>query len=79
MSHNGSFNVNVGAVIAVPILNIFGCIHYSTHVPGGKDVNTSFPGTKSGSMASGIACRYLNGILPQISLHTGGGQRHNYP
>jgi len=75
--------VNAGAVIAVPILNIFGFIHFSRDVPDGKDVNRSFPGTKSGSMANRIAYYYVNEILHQIDygidLHTGGGQRHNFP
>lgn len=83
MLSDGSFKVNSGAVIAIPILNIFGFIHYSRDVPDGKDVNRSFPGTKSGSMASRIAYHHLNEILPQIDiaidLHTGGGQRHNFP
>lgn len=77
------FNVNKGAVIAVPILNIFGFIHYSRDVPNGKDVNRSFPGTKTGSMASRMAYHYVNEIMHQIDygidLHTGGGQRHNFP
>lgn len=77
------FNVNKGAVIAVPILNIFGFIHYSRDVPDGKDVNRSFPGTKTGSMASRMAYHYVNEIMHQIDygidLHTGGGQRHNFP
>jgi len=77
------FNVECGAVIAVPILNIFGFIHFSRDVPDGKDVNRSFPGTKSGSMANRIAYYYLNEILHQIDygidLHTGGGQRNNFP
>ena len=76
-------NIIKGAVIAVPILNIFGFIHFSRDVPDGKDVNRSFPGTKSGSMASRIAYHYTSEILPHvdmgIDLHTGGGQRHNYP
>lgn len=83
MLQEGSFKVDAGAVIAVPILNIFGFIHYSRDVPDGKDVNRSFPGTKSGSMASRISYHYLREILPHINvaidLHTGGGQRHNYP
>jgi len=77
------FKVKKGAVIAVPILNIFGFIHFSRDVPDGKDVNRSFPGTKSGSMASRIAYHYVTEIMHQIDygidLHTGGGQRHNYP
>jgi predicted deacylase len=82
LEHN-DFNIEKGAVIVVPILNIFGFIHFSRDVPDGKDVNRSFPGTKSGSLASRIAYHYTNEILPQIDfgidLHTGGGQRHNYP
>jgi predicted deacylase len=78
-----SFRVNKGAVIAVPILNIFGFIHYSRDVPDGKDVNRSFPGTKTGSMASRMAYHYVTEIMHQIDfgidLHTGGGQRHNFP
>ena len=77
------FNILKGAVIAVPILNIFGFIHFSRDVPDGKDVNRSFPGNKNGSMASRIAYHYTSQILKQIDygidLHTGGAQRHNYP
>ena len=83
MLQKGLFKINEGAVIAVPILNIFGFIHFSRDVPDGKDVNRSFPGTKSGSMASRIAYHYTNEIMHQIDfaidLHTGGGQRHNFP
>lgn len=75
--------VRRGAVIAVPILNIFGFIHFSRDVPDGKDVNRSFPGSKSGSMASRIAYHYTSDIINQIDygidLHTGGAQRHNFP
>ncbi|MBU2948187.1 succinylglutamate desuccinylase/aspartoacylase family protein [Zobellia uliginosa] len=77
------FNITSGAVIAVPILNIFGFIHYSRDVPDGKDVNRSFPGSKTGSMAGRIAYHYTSAVLSQvdygIDLHTGGGQRHNFP
>jgi len=77
------FKVKKGAVIAVPILNIFGFIHFSRDVPDGKDVNRSFPGTRTGSMASRIAYHYVTEIMHQIDygidLHTGGGQRHNFP
>ncbi|MGB5435739.1 MAG: succinylglutamate desuccinylase/aspartoacylase family protein [Maribacter sp.] len=77
------FKIKKGAIIAVPILNIFGFIHFSRDVPDGKDVNRSFPGTKSGSMASRIAYHYVSEIMHQmdvaIDLHTGGAQRHNFP
>ena len=83
MLQEESFHVDRGAVVAVPILNIFGFIHFSRDVPDGKDVNRSFPGTKTGSMASRMAYHYTSQILDQIDfgidLHTGGAQRHNYP
>lgn len=77
------FTVKRGAVVVVPILNIFGFIHFSRDVPDGKDVNRSFPGSRNGSLASRIAHTYTEQILPQvdygIDLHTGGSQRHNHP
>ncbi|MEO9512980.1 MAG: succinylglutamate desuccinylase/aspartoacylase family protein [Flavobacteriaceae bacterium] len=80
---DGEFKIKRGAVIVVPILNIFGFIHFSRDVPDGKDVNRSFPGSRTGSLASRIAYHYTNEILPQIDfgidLHTGGGRRHNFP
>ncbi len=83
MLQEKKFQVKHGAVIAVPILNIFGFIHFSRDVPDGKDVNRSFPGSKTGSLAGRIAYHYVSEILPQIDfgidLHTGGAQRSNYP
>lgn len=81
--HDQSLQVETGALILVPILNIFGFIHFSRDVPDGKDVNRSFPGRKKGSLASRIAYHYTTEVLPQvdmaIDLHTGGAQRHNHP
>ena len=83
MLENNDFKISKGAVIVVPILNVFGFIHFSRDVPDGKDVNRSFPGRKTGSLASRIAYHYTREILPQIDfgldLHTGGAQRHNFP
>lgn len=83
MLQENHFAIEKGGVIVVPILNIFGFIHFSRDVPDGKDVNRSFPGRKTGSLASRIAYAYTEQILPQvdfgIDLHTGGSQRHNHP
>lgn len=83
MLENKDFTISKGTVIVVPILNVFGFIHFSRDVPDGKDVNRSFPGSKTGSLASRIAYHYTKEILPQIDfgldLHTGGGQRNNFP
>ncbi|MBX2846080.1 MAG: succinylglutamate desuccinylase/aspartoacylase family protein [Saprospiraceae bacterium] len=72
-----------GTVIAIPIINIFGFIHFSREVPDGKDVNRSFPGAKNGSLASKVAYTLMKEIVPHIDycvdFHTGGDQRTNYP
>ena len=72
-----------GTVICVPILNIFGFLHFSRDVPDGKDVNRSFPGTKIGSLASRVAHKLMTEIIPHIDcgvdFHTGGASRTNYP
>jgi len=83
MLFEGCYKVNSGAVIVLPLLNIFGFIHFSREVPDGKDVNRSFPGVKNGSLAARIAYHVTYDVLPQIDfgidLHTGGGQRNNHP
>lgn len=72
-----------GCVIVVPLLNIFGFIHFSREVTDGKDVNRSYPGSRSGSLASQIAYKHLHEIVHHIDfgidLHTGGSMRNNHP
>lgn len=72
-----------GTVICVPIINIYGFIHFSREVPDGKDVNRSFPGSKTGSLAGLIAHFLTNELLPIVDLgidyHTGGARINNYP
>ncbi|MDH5379902.1 MAG: succinylglutamate desuccinylase/aspartoacylase family protein [Cyclobacteriaceae bacterium] len=72
-----------GSVICIPILNIYGFIHFSRYLPDGKDVNRSFPGNKNGSLASRLAHYVTHNIIPQIDygvdFHTGGGERTNFP
>lgn len=74
---------SAGTTICIPILNVFGFIHYSRYVPDGKDVNRSFPGNKNGSLASRVAYFLKKHILPLIDygidFHTGGADRTNYP
>jgi len=72
-----------GTLIVIPILNIYGFLNYSRQVPDGKDVNRSFPGSRSGSLASRIASLFMREVFPLIDygidFHTGGGNRSNYP
>ena len=70
-----------GSIIAIPILNIYGFLNFSRHVPDGKDVNRSFPGRPRGSVASRVAHRFMREIMPLvdygIDFHTGGAARAN--
>lgn len=72
-----------GNVIAIPILNIYGFLNFSRQVPDGKDINRSFPGSSTGSLASRVAHFLTQKILPLanygIDFHTGGASRHNFP
>ncbi len=80
---NNHHHVQRGTVVCVPIINVFGFLFYSRYVPDGKDVNRSFPGHSSGSLASKVAHTVMNEIIPYIDygidFHTGGDQRENYP
>ncbi|MEP5610755.1 MAG: succinylglutamate desuccinylase/aspartoacylase family protein [Cyclobacteriaceae bacterium] len=75
--------VQKGTVICIPIVNIHGFLHFSRQVPDGKDVNRSFPGSRTGSLASQIAYHLRTAILPLIDcgldFHTGGARINNFP
>ncbi|GHM99451.1 succinylglutamate desuccinylase [Cytophagales bacterium WSM2-2] len=80
LGHN---RVKRGTVVCMPVINVYGFLNYSREVPDGKDINRSFPGTKSGSLASRVAYHMTHDILPAIDygidFHTGGAARTNYP
>ncbi len=79
---NKSVIPDCGMVVAVPIVNVYGFLNNSRYLPDGRDLNRSFPGNKTGSLASRVAHTLMNEILPiidyGIDLHTGGANR-NYP
>lgn len=80
---SGFHKVQRGAVLCMPIINVYGFLNYSREVPDGKDINRSFPGTKTGSLASRVASHMTRDIIPVIDygidFHTGGAARTNYP
>jgi predicted deacylase len=67
----------------MPVINVYGFLNYSREVPDGKDINRSFPGSKTGSLASRVAYHMTHDIIPAIDygidFHTGGAMRTNYP
>ncbi|MCB0492272.1 MAG: succinylglutamate desuccinylase/aspartoacylase family protein [Cyclobacteriaceae bacterium] len=72
-----------GTVVCMPIVNVYGFLNYSREVPDGKDINRSFPGNKTGSLASRVAYHLMREVIPYIDygidFHTGGAARTNYP
>lgn len=72
-----------GAVVAVPIVNVFGFVHQNRYLPDRRDLNRSFPGSAKGSLASRMARLFLSEIVDHcqvgIDLHTGSQHRTNLP
>ncbi len=83
MINSGLILPQRGSVIAMPLVNAYGFLQNVRGVPDGKDINRSFPGNKSGSLAKLIAHTLMHQIIPQIDygidFHTGGASRANYP
>ncbi|ROO25254.1 succinylglutamate desuccinylase/aspartoacylase family protein [Salinisphaera orenii] len=72
-----------GTLIAVPIVNVHGFLRHSRYLPDRRDLNRSFPGSASGSVASRLAHVFVTEILDKadygIDLHTGAIHRSNLP
>ena len=70
-----------GTIICIPVINIFGFINMDRAFPDGRDLNRMFPGTKSGSLASRVAYKLVQEIVPKVDLiidyHTGAANRFN--
>jgi predicted deacylase len=72
-----------GAVIAAPIVNVFGFISGSRYLPDRRDLNRSFPGSARGSLASRLAHLFMTEVVSPcgygIDFHTGSDHRTNLP
>lgn len=72
-----------GAVIAVPVVNVFGLLEQSRYLPDRRDLNRSFPGSARGSMASRLAALFMREVVSHcthgIDLHTAAIHRINLP
>lgn len=80
---NKLLRLQKGSIVAIPLMNIYGFIQNVRGVPDGKDINRSFPGSKSGSLAKLVAHTIMKKIIPIIDIgidfHTGGSSRANLP
>jgi predicted deacylase len=72
-----------GTLLAVPIVNSFGFLGHSRYLPDRRDLNRSFPGSVSGSMAARLAYAFRTEILARsdygIDLHSAAIHRANLP
>lgn len=72
-----------GTLVAIPVVNIFGFINQSRYLPDRRDLNRSFPGSDSGSLAARIAHIFLDDVVSHcthgIDLHTAAIHRENFP
>ncbi|MEN9700409.1 MAG: hypothetical protein RLZZ301_1607 [Bacteroidota bacterium] len=72
-----------GTIICLPIFNIFGFLNIQRELPDGRDLNRSFPGSNSGSLAAQFAYHFMKEIAPHcdyiLDFHTGAAQRNNFP
>ncbi len=72
-----------GTLILVPVVNVFGFENGERYLPDRRDLNRSFPGSPTGSLASRLAHTIFENIVKNcdygIDLHTAAVQRTNYP
>lgn len=72
-----------GTLLAVPIVNTLAFLHQSRYMPDRRDLNRSFPGSESGSLAARLAHLFIREVVSQcqygIDLHTGALHRPNLP
>ncbi len=77
------FQLLRGGLILVPVLNLLGFDRHSRYLPDRRDLNRSFPGSSSGSLASRMAKKIFDEIVLRcdygIDLHTAAVRRTNYP
>ena len=72
-----------GTVMLVPVTNIFGFLNHTRYLPDRRDLNRSFPGTSTGSLAGQMAHVFFSEVVARASLgidfHTAAAHRYNLP
>jgi predicted deacylase len=72
-----------GTLLAVPVVNTLAFVHQSRYLPDRRDLNRSFPGSETGSLAARLAHLFLKEVVGRaeygIDLHTGAIHRPNLP
>ncbi len=72
-----------GTLLTIPIVNTFGFMSHSRYLPDRRDLNRSFPGSPTGSLASRLAHIFMEQIVSKsdlgIDLHSAAIHRANLP
>ena len=72
-----------GTLLAVPVVNVYGYTARTRYLPDRRDLNRSFPGSPTGSMAARLAHLFMDEVVAHsthgIDLHTGAVDRTNLP
>jgi predicted deacylase len=78
-----AFELLRGSLLLVPVVNILGFERHSRYLPDRRDLNRSFPGGPSGSLASRLAHAVFTEVISQsdfgVDLHTAALRRTNFP
>ncbi len=77
------FELLAGSLVLVPVVNILGFEQLSRYSPDRRDLNRSFPGSKTGSLTGRLANVIFQNIVARcdygIDLHSAAVRRTNYP
>lgn len=72
-----------GTLITIPVVNIHGVIMQARYLSDGRDLNRSFPGSNTGTLAARMAYDLMHQVVLHcdygIDLHTGAAGRMNMP
>jgi predicted deacylase len=72
-----------GTLVAIPIVNVPAFMTQSRYLPDRRDLNRSFPGSRSGSQASRIAHTLIEQVVKHcthlIDIHSASMHRSNIP
>jgi predicted deacylase len=72
-----------GALVVVPVVNVWGFLEMSRYLPDRRDLNRSFPGSPKGSLAAQIAYLLMTEVVGLcthgVDLHAGSAHRTNLP
>ena len=70
-------------LVVVPMVSAFGFLNHSRYLPDRRDLNRSFPGSDSGSLAGRVADMFMKEIVSRsdsgIDIHSAAIHRTNLP